>query len=339
MEMNPSEALELVRESIKSQEPIMLIGPPGIGKTDMVNQAAAAVSADVISFHGVTSDPTDAKGMPWVYKEPAGGVRAEFVPFGDLEALIKADHPTVALLDDAGQAPVLVQASWMQMVQSRCIGTHKISPHVSFIAATNRKQDKAGVSGILEPVKSRFTLINVVPHLDSWIAWALGAQLPVEIIAFARFRPECILDYRPTADLTNSACPRTMHKAANWITKGLSPMAELAALSGCIGEGRAAELVGFLKVWRTLPNIDQIIMSPKTAPIPPQEEPATLYAVAGLLGRRATPGNFGAICQYLGRLPKDHQILVMKIATSRAPEVMATQAFIEWSSKNQDVLM
>lgn len=337
MDLFPRELSELTFVSITEKEPLLIVGSPGIGKTDIVSQGAAKAGAEVICMHGVTSDPTDAKGMPWITGHN-GDARAEFIPFGALRRLMEANHPVVCFLDDAGQAPALVQASWMQMVQSRCIDTHQISPHVAFIAATNRKSDKAGVAGMLEPVKSRFTIVNLVPDVDDWCRWALSAGLPVEIVAFVRFRPECINDYKPSADLTNTASPRTLHKAAKWISRGLSPQLEMAALAGDIGEGRAAELVGFLKVWRSLPNIDQILMNPKTAPIP-EGEPATLYALSGLLARRATDGNFGAMGQYVERLPKEHQILTMKMATSRTPSVMNTQGYINWSVNNADVLM
>lgn len=335
--MKPSQLSSLLAVAIQAREPVLITGAPGIGKSDIVAQAAQTAGAEVVYFHGVTSDPTDIKGMPWITGHN-GETKADFVPFGDLLRLIKPSGPTLAFLDDLGQAPPLVQASFMQAVQARRVGEHKISDQVVFVAATNRKQDKAAVAGILEPVKSRFTIVSLEPDLDDWCRWALNAGVPVEVVAFCRFRPECIVDYKPTADLTNSASPRTIHAAARWIGKGLPAALEFDVLAGTIGEGRAAELAGFLKVWRSLPNIDQILLNPDTAPVP-NEEPATLYALSGLLARRATQGNFGAMVRYIGRLPRDHAVLTMKMATQKAPEVMQTQGFIQWSVNNQDVLL
>ena len=217
---------------------------------------------------------------------------------------------------------------------------------------SNAPRRVAAVAGILEPVKSRFTIVELEPDLDDWCKWALAAGLPIEVVAYARFKPDCILDYEPTADITNACCPRTLATAARWVARGLPGSAragaakggkwqgmEFEALAGSIGEGRAAELCGFLQVWRSLPNIDQIIMSPKTAPVPPADEAGTLYALAGLLARRATQANFGSICQYMGRLPKDHGVLTMKMSTQKAPEVMQTAAYIQWAADNQDVML
>src|SRR5690606_27326440 len=92
-------------------------------------------------------------------------------------------------LDDLGQASPMVQAAYMQLLLARRIDGHVLPDCVTFVAASNRKQDRAGVSGLLEPVKSRFTCImEIEPDLDSWIDWALGEGLPAELIAFLQFR-------------------------------------------------------------------------------------------------------------------------------------------------------
>ena len=69
-----------------------------------------------------------------------------------------------SFLDDLGQAPMSVQAAAMQLILARRINGFKISDKVIFMAATNRREDKAGVTGILEPVKSRFAwIVELVP--------------------------------------------------------------------------------------------------------------------------------------------------------------------------------
>ena len=97
-------------------------------------------------------------------------------------------------------------------------------------------------------------------------------------------------------------------------------------------------------MWRTLPGIDEIMLNPMTARVPGTQEAATLYALSGLLGRRATAGNMQAIAQYVSRLPEDHQVLTMKVISSRKrkPEEadpMKTAAFIGWAASHPDVLL
>lgn len=143
--MKPSQLAALLAKTIPGKRPVLIKGAPGIGKTDVVTQACQAAGADLVISHPVVSDPIDYKGLPAL----ADG-RAEFLPFGELRTLIEANSLTVFFLDDLGQAPPTVQAAAMQLILARRINGHLVSEQVCFVAATNRKQDKAGVTGDLE---------------------------------------------------------------------------------------------------------------------------------------------------------------------------------------------
>jgi hypothetical protein len=61
---------------------------------------------------------------------------------------------------------------------------------------------------------------------------------------------------------------------------------EFALYEGTVGRGAAIEFTGFLRVFRSLPSLDGILLNPGTAPIP--NEPSALCAVATGLARRTT---------------------------------------------------
>lgn len=331
--MKPSQLKGLLEKAIPAHRPVLIKGAPGIGKTDGVVQACETVGAKLIISHPVVSDPIDYKGMPFVTEG-----RAEFLPFGDLRQLIEADSLTVYFLDDLGQAPPTVQAAAMQLILGRRINGHKVSDQVCFVAATNRKQDKAGVTGILEPVKSRFaTIVELTPDLEDWVSWALQAGLPTELIAFIRFRPGLLHDFQPSADITNSPCPRTVANVGALMDLNLSLELEYEAYSGAAGEGFAAELMGFLRIFRKLPNPDSVLLNPEKADVP--TDPATLYALCGALARKASENTMDRLVRYTLRLPPEFQVLLIRDSVRNDGQVVNTRAFIDWSSKNADVLI
>lgn len=294
--MRAKELFELLVNAFRARMPVLITGAPGIGKSDIADQATRAIGADLILSHPAVGDPTDAKGMPWVLNG-----RADFLPFGDLEKAIKADRPTVWFLDDLGQASPAVQASYMQLLLARRVNGHQLSEHVTFVAATNRRTDRAGVSGILEPVKSRFgTIVELTPHIDDWCEWAMGHNIDPEDMAFLRFKPDLLCAFQATADLSNSPTPRTWSNAAKILKLGLPLAIEAQALAGAVGEGAATERLAFRRMVAQLPNIDSIILDPKAAPIP--DNPAVLYALASALANKATPQNFDNIATYIDRL-------------------------------------
>ena len=330
--MKPSVVSQRLSTLIGARLPVLLVGAPGVGKSDLVAQACEASGADLIVSHPVVSDPTDYKGLPGIVDG-----KAEFLPFGDLRALVQADRPTVCLLDDLGQAPAVVQAAAMQLLLARRVNGHRVADCVTFVAASNRRQDRAGVTGILEPVKSRFAaIVEVSADLDDWTRWALSNGVAPEVVSFVRFRPAMLHDFRPTADLVNSPCPRTWASAGRLVSLGIT---DLETLSGAVGEGAATELVAFLSIWRRLPSIDGILLNPDTAPVPSADDAGTLYAVTGALAHKASLQTAGRVIRYAGRLPAEFSVLCVRDAHRRCPDIAQTPEFIRWAADHSDVLL
>lgn len=328
--MRPTELIHLLAKTIPASLPVLIKGPPGCGKSDIVTQAATSAGADMVLMHPVVSDPTDFKGLPAVVDG-----HAEFLPFGDLNTLVKAKRRTVAFLDDLGQAPAVVQAAAMQLILARRVNGHKISDHVTFIAATNRREDKAGVTGILEPVKSRFaTIVELNPSVDDWGAWALDNDVPPELVAFVRFRPDLMTSPGAvTNDIINRPSPRTVTNLGKLFAAGLDGV---EVLSGAAGTGFAAEFVGFIRVWKSLPDMDGILLDPMAAKVP--TEMAALYAVATGLASRTTQDNGGRVVKYLSRLPEEFSVLGMRDALRRCPDIQRCREYTAWGIKNAKLL-
>ena len=284
--LKPSQLFEFLIKAVPAKENVLIKGAPGTGKTDIGHQVSHHLESDLVLMHPVVSDPTDFKGIPWVF-DHEGSKKAVFLPTEDLEKLMTATKLTIAFPDDVGQAPPAVQAALMQLLLSRSINGHKISDHVAFIAATNRKADKAGVSGMLEPVKSRFsTIVELMVDVDDWVTWALANNVPTELIAFIRYRPNLLHDFKPTSDLTNSPCPRTVTNAGRLMQLGLPKDVELPIFAGACGEGWASEFMAFLQISRQLITPDMILMNPNGCDVP--TKPAALYATTVSLASKAS---------------------------------------------------
>jgi hypothetical protein len=335
--MKPSLLTECLKVAIKNKDNLLIVGSPGVGKTALTIQACQSEDADLIISHPVVSDPTDYKGMPWVFKDAEGNPKATFIPFDDLEALIQAKKRTVFLLDDLGQAPPGVQAPAMQLIHGGRINGHKVSPEVVFFACTNRREDMAGVSGILEPVKSRFKILRLEADLDDFCKHALANDFSFEVIAFNRWKGTALLDFKPTKDMVNSPCPRTWEHVSDILKHQYPPEAELEMIGGSIGEGMAIEFYAFVKMARTLPDPDLILLKPDEGKVP--KEPSTLYALCGALGTKATDQTFHNIVKYSNRLPSEFSVMLIVDCITHNKTLVKTKPFIEWNLKHQDVLI
>ena len=336
--MKPSSLVPLLAKSFRSGMKLLLVSAPGVGKTALVKLAAAMAEADLVVMHPAVSDPTDFKGMPAILETGKGGKSAEFLPFGNLRKLVEAKSLTVCFIDDIGQAPHSVQAALMQLIHGGEIDGQKISPHVVFVGATNDTSHMAGVNTILEPVKSRWdSILTVEPDTDDWVKWALGdGKMPPELVAFVRFKPATLATpFKPSRDLTNSPSPRTLEAAGRWIRNGIDAT---EVLVGAVGAGCAGEIAAFLKIYRSMPDLDSILAHPESAPLPGQGEASLALSLCAALAYRATPDNFAAVIAYLRRLPKEYEVMAVRDATARERKLYDTPAYTAWAADNIEAL-
>jgi hypothetical protein len=348
--MKPSQLFKVLKIGIPQRRAFLLVGGPGIGKTDIPTQVAAAIDYDCQIFHPVVSDPTDFKGMPWIYTDKESNeAKAEFIPFGDLRRLLESTKPTLAFLDDLGQAPPLVQAATMQLLLARRINGHVVPDHVTFLAATNRREDKAAISGILEPVKSRFlSIINLEVDVEDWIVWAIKNDLAPVIRAFIRYRPNLLFDFKPTGDMTNSPLPRTVAHVAKLYKDKYPSDVEYELYSGAAGEGFAVEFLAFAKIFRKLVSPKKVIADPDSITIP--SDPAVLYALCSAVANLSNDSDMGSIVRFAERLSdksnfqdemarSEFAVLLVRDSCNHDEECRNTREYIEWQSKNPDIVV
>lgn len=331
--MRPKQLYNLLTKTIPANLPVLIKGPPGCGKTDIVTECAEACGANLLVTHPVVSDPTDFKGLPAIVEG-----KAEFLTFGDLEKLLTAKTETVAFLDDLGQAPAVVQAAAMQLILARKINGHKVSDKVTFIAATNRREDRAGVTGILEPVKSRFaTIVELSPNVDDWCEWAIGHGVPAEVIAFCRFRPGLMLEPgAPTNDIVNRPSPRTVTNMGKLYKLGIE---DLDILGGAAGVGFSTEFIGYIRVYKELPTIESILENPTGAKVPGERNHAALCAIATALATKITPKLVKPIITYLARLPAEFAVMGMRDCGRLCEAVAANREFQKYMMDNNALLV
>jgi hypothetical protein len=297
-------AADLSRKYLKARYNIMFTGMPGIGKTAMIKMVALEMKYDLEIFHPVISDPTDFKGMPWIFQDKDGKTHCVFVAFDQLKRLTEATRPVICFLDDFGQAPVAVQAACMQLLHGGEIAGRKLSKHVRFAACTNRKQDRAGVSGILEPVKSRFHgIFELVPELDPWITFAVTVGISPMLVAFMRHRPGWLNGgdegWSPVSDIVNQPCPRTIEHLSDVVNMGFDKVVRPSAYAGAVGKGMANEFYAFEQLVVRMPDIDVVLANPNGAEIP--SSPDICYAMIGALHSRMDRANLGNIYKYIDR--------------------------------------
>ena len=309
-------------------EPFMIVGPPGVGKTAAVQAIAQRLGADLLNRFTSIEDPTDPKGLPWLMHKPDGTVKADFVPFADTERLYTADTLLVCFLDDFGQAPPATQAPYMQLLHAREWNGRRVSPYVRFVLATNRRQEGCI---IIPPVIDRMAAIfQILVEVESWTAWAAAdGCIDPRMIAFLRVRPDLILTEPKRGSIEKWCTPRSWHTLGRLLLYCLPVTIQLT--EAVIGSGAGAEVVAFCRNLDILPTREDIYTQPNKAKVP--QKPDLLYAVSSLLAHGATLERMAPTIVYLNRLPPEYAVLCLKDIKRRDVTLLETPAFDQWASQ------
>lgn len=324
----------LLKETIKSlfpiQRTICIEGSPGGGKTTIVQQAAEELGVPCIERHmptmlvedfGILFPETGSDMLH--YKLP------EWFPVKG-----KAPERGILLFDDRNQAGPDLQKVLANICQARNLHGVSMPDGWQVISTGNRQSDRAGANRVLSHLRNRETAYELETHLDDWTVWAIDNNVKSEVVSFIRFRPNLLHDFDPQRD--QNATPRAWVEGVSDVLGTVPAEAEFESFKGAVGEGAAAEFVGFVRIFRKLPNPDAILLNPSTSDVP--SDPATLYALSGALAQRATEGNFERVCTYSERMPPEFSVLTVSYAARRNPDLANTQAFTQWSINHQNVL-
>ena len=331
--LTPVQLSNILKASLAIEDgPIILIeGPPGIGKSEVVGQVAKELNRELIdSLRASQVDAPDLRGAPDIMH--SNGKLKWFAP-----EFFPLDPASTAIIfcDEVGQGLPTTQAGMMQLILEGAIGPHKLGKKVGIVAATNRVQDRAGVHKLLAPLSRRFSHVTLKVDVPQWCKWAVGPygqsqRMDYRIVALIRFKADLLHDFDPQRDVDPN--PRAWQKVSVIVQMGLPAFEQHALIAGTVGEGAATVTTAFLKICDRLPNIDAILLAPKTVDVPRALD--VKCAVATGVGMAATPANMQAVIHYAERLGEELEQFCVTTAATHNPSVCSTHAFTKWAAEH-----
>lgn len=326
--MRPSLAAEALRKLIQIRRPGFIWGPPGVGKSAIVKQVASSLGLEVVDLRLSLLDNVDLRGFPHMVDKRMHFATPAFLP-------TDPNSKGVLFLDEMNAAPQAVQAAAYQLVLDRRSGEYILPDGWALIAAGNRETDQGVVYTMPAPLANRFVHLDYEVNFDDWRKWASNYGIRTEITSFLDFRPGLLNDFDP--DKRAFPTPRSWQFVSEILDSQMTPEVEKALIAGAVGDGAKAELISFLKVYRTLPKPELCITSPKTAPVP--TDLATIYALCGALSERADSKTFPGIIEYVQRLKPEFQVLCIRDAVGRNKELLNTAEFGTWAQQHAEVFI
>jgi hypothetical protein len=345
--MRPALILAVVDREFQStlsghHTPVMLWGPPGVGKSQMVAQVAARHAVPVIDIRLSQMEPTDLRGIPFRVND-----MVEWAIPAMLPDTTRHGPTGILFLDEITSAAPTVSAAAYQLILDRRLGEYRVPEGWAIIAAGNRQGDRGVTYSMPAPLANRFSHYEVETHLDDWVAWAYANGIDERVIAFLRFRPELLFDFDPAHNPVAFPSPRSWEFAHRALQK-FAERAELllGTLQGCVGPAAGIELKAFIDNLDNLPDIDAITRG-EAVPVP--KETDLQYAVATALVGRAIRARgaadeakvFGHILDYAGKFANREMgvMLVSDMQRAVGEKLFALPQFAHWAKLVADIMI
>lgn len=228
------ELVEIVSVALASGLPFSLEGPHGIGKSEIITQAAASLGLQSVVIDLSVVEPPDLLGLP-IFVDG----KTRYAP----PAIWPTEGRGLVVLEELNRAPPFALVPLLQLLTTRSIGDVRLPDGWGFAASMNSEQDADYRVHPLDPaLSSRFVRISVEPHAPSWLAWAAGAGVHPRVAEFVRVTPGIF-----TSKVSN---PRAWAYASRllfaWEKSG-KPMPHLhALLAGVLDDTWASAFGGWL---------------------------------------------------------------------------------------------
>lgn len=326
--MNATEIKKNMATAYALREPLFIMGPPGIGKSQLVREFCTESSLEMLDCRLIYWDTVDLRGMPHVDHEEESTRWLS-------PAIFPRKGKGVIFFDELPQAAPAVQAAASQFTLDRRLAEYEVPEGWAIFAAGNRQSDRAGSNKLQSQLVSRFCFVDMDVDLNAWSSWAIKVKLNPMVLAFIRFRVDLLYGFDAAKwDGKSYPCPRSWEKLARVVDHDQDASSEF--LAGIVGHGPAVEFTAFRKLYQSLPPLDSILLSPKTAPVP--KELSACWAVATGLARKATKGNMCRIITYLERMEREFCVTGIRDMIEIDKELCLTPDFVAWSTKNQDLL-
>ncbi|MSQ19109.1 MAG: AAA family ATPase [Betaproteobacteria bacterium] len=342
--MRPNELMRVIEREIASppgaHAPIMIWGPPGVGKSCMVAAAAGQAGLGLIDLRLAQMEPTDLRGIPF-----RDGKNVVWAVPGLLPDRERHGERGILFLDEITSAVPTVTAAAYQLILDRRLGEYRVPPGWLIFAAGNRHGDRGVTYAMSAPLANRFVHYEIEPDVDDWVIWAFDAGIDPRLIAFVRFRPDLLFQFDPERQSAAFPSPRSWEYADRALKKFHDvPSLLRESIKGSVGSNAAAALAAYLHHLDVLPDPARALAGdPVQVPATVELEYAFATSLARHVARLASSDRRGVLGRALtlARQFKHREIGVMLVTDLHrihGRPFYDIPEFGEWAAEVQDLV-
>ena len=252
------QAKKSLLKAFQVKRPLFLWGPPGIGKSELVEGIANELGGLMIDLRLGQMEPTDIRGIPFYNKDIGKMDWAPPVELPDEDTA--AQYPIVVLfLDELNSAAPSVQSAAYQLILNRRIGKYKLPDNVVMVAAGNRESDKGVTYRMPTPLANRFIHQEMKVDFASWQEWAVNNRIHKDVVGYLSFAKQDLYDFDAKSASRAFATPRSWTFVSQLLDDASDDDTTMNLIAGTVGEGLAVKFMAHKKVAGRMPNPADIL--------------------------------------------------------------------------------
>lgn len=190
------------------QRPILLMGPPGIGKTQIMEQVARECGIGLVSYTITHHTRQSAIGLPFIRERSYGGKVYSVTEYTMSEIITSVYEKMeetglkegILFLDEINCVSETLAPTMLQFLQCKMFGNQKVPEGWIIVAAGNPPEYNKSVREFDIVTLDRLKRIDIEENYDVWREYAYEAQIDPAILAYLEIQKDHFYRVENTVD-------------------------------------------------------------------------------------------------------------------------------------------
>ena len=193
---------------IEKQRPVFLMGPPGIGKTAIMEQIASELGVGLISYSMTHHTRQSALGLPFIVQKNYGGQEYDVSEYTMSEIIASVYdmmeetglREGILVLDEINCVSETLAPSMLQFLQYKVFGRHRVPDGWIVVTAGNPPEYNNSVREFDIVTWDRLKRIDVEPDFGVWKEYAYLSSVHPAIISYLDVKHSYFYKIESTVD-------------------------------------------------------------------------------------------------------------------------------------------